>query len=144
MTAKAKKGDTVMIHYDLKDENGSVIETTKNKLPVKFCLGRDRVIPALEKGIKGMQPGESKTIDVRPEDGFGTVQKDLIFTVKKNLLPKDVQQAIDRSVDSKKDAEINTRLKVTEKENGSIKFDANHHLTGKRLELFVQVLDVRG
>ena len=103
MTAKAKKGDTLMIHYVLKDEDGSVLETTKNKLPVKFILGRGRVIPALEKGVEGMQPGESKTISVHPEEGFGKIQKDLIFTVKKNVLPQGVQRAIDRSVHLKKD-----------------------------------------
>ncbi len=42
--AKAKKGDTVKVHYTGKFDNGEVFDSSLGRVPLKFILGTDQVI----------------------------------------------------------------------------------------------------
>jgi len=57
-----KEGDTVIISYIGRLEDGTVFDSTENRNPLEFTLGEGELIPGLEQGILGMMPGESKTI----------------------------------------------------------------------------------
>lgn len=84
---EAKNGDTVAVDYVGKFEDGTVfdssIESEAKKAP-NFSAGRTYqplvttleegggTIPGFWKGIVGMKVGETKTVKISPEDGYGT------------------------------------------------------------------------
>ena len=70
----AKHGDKVKVHYTLKDANGEVVESSTNTIPIEFTIGEGKVIPGFEKNIIGMDPEETKTIKVLPEEAYGLPQ----------------------------------------------------------------------
>ena len=70
--------DTVSIHYRAALENGEVIEESDKDKPVTLDIGRGRLFPAVEACLFGMEPGETRVINVQPEDAYGHHVEDLV------------------------------------------------------------------
>lgn len=69
---EAKVGDTVMVHYTGKLEDGTVFDSSVSRgTPFSFTLGENKVIRGWEEGILGMKEGEKKTLTIPPELGYG-------------------------------------------------------------------------
>jgi FKBP-type peptidyl-prolyl cis-trans isomerase len=67
----AQSGDTVSVDYTLKLADGTVYDTSVGKSPFQFTLGKNQVIVGFEKAVLGMKAGESKTVTIPPEEGYG-------------------------------------------------------------------------
>ena len=72
----AKTGDTVLMNYTGRLENGTVFDSNvdpkfQHVQPFTFTLGAGQVIAGWDKGIVGMKVGEKKTLTIPPEDGYG-------------------------------------------------------------------------
>ena len=71
---EAKVGDTVLVHYIGKLEDGTVFDSSVERgVPFSFTLGENRVIAGWEQGILGMKVGEKKTLNIPPELGYGAM-----------------------------------------------------------------------
>ncbi len=71
---EAKVGDTVLVHYTGKLEDGTVFDSSVERgVPFSFTLGENRVIAGWEQGILGMKVGEKKTLNIPPELGYGAM-----------------------------------------------------------------------
>jgi ribose transport system permease protein len=46
--ATAKQGDTIKIHYTGKLENGTMFDTSAEREPLEFTLGKSKIIPGFE------------------------------------------------------------------------------------------------
>lgn len=74
----AKLGDVVHIHIvgwvEADNQRGREFFNSRQRgaPPQAFVLGTDRVMPAWNEGIKGMQAGGSRMLRVPPVLGFGT------------------------------------------------------------------------
>jgi len=78
----AQFGDWVVVDYTLKLEDGSIVETTYGKSPMRFqLLTNAGLIDGFVEGVIGMKEGEMKTIVVPPEKGYGTNDPSKIVTV---------------------------------------------------------------
>ena len=89
-----KKGDFVKINYVGRLESGEIFDLTdielakKEKLfnekvkygPGPVILGEGFVVKGLEKALESMNSGDKKTLEVRPEEGFGERNPELITT----------------------------------------------------------------
>ena len=69
-------GSTVVVHLSgWVDENGQrgreIYRTRKENEPVSFVVGTERVIPAWNEGVVGMQAGGTRMLLVPPQLGFG-------------------------------------------------------------------------
>jgi len=80
---QVSKDKVVTFHYVIKDkETGEVIEDSKEHgEPAKVLFGRNILLEGLEKGMMGMEEGERRTIEVKPEEGYGEVDPELIQKV---------------------------------------------------------------
>ncbi|MCA9543795.1 MAG: FKBP-type peptidyl-prolyl cis-trans isomerase [Myxococcales bacterium] len=63
---KIGNGQVVTIEYTLKDSDGSVLETSKDKGAITFVLGSERMLPGLAKAMEGMAVGETRTGTIPP------------------------------------------------------------------------------
>jgi len=98
----ASRGDTVLVNYLGRFEDGTVFDTNieesakasgtyssaREYSPMEFALGSNAVIPGFEDAIIGMKPGEKKTVRISPEDAYGYPQNSMMqnVTVPKYLL----------------------------------------------------------
>jgi FKBP-type peptidyl-prolyl cis-trans isomerase 2 len=90
LAAKIEGGKNVKFDYTL-TVNEQVIETTEGGEPLAYVHGSATIIAGLEKELEGMEPGESKTITIAPEDAYGPVMQEAIKSVPKANFPPDFQ-----------------------------------------------------
>jgi FKBP-type peptidyl-prolyl cis-trans isomerase 2 len=144
-----KKGDFVKISFTGRFEDGSVFDTTDEKVakeskaydekvqykPILIVVGRQQAIRGLDESIEGMDAGQSKEVTISPEKGFGERNPDLIVVVpiarfeKENINPVpgmlvtiDEKDGMVRSVGG-----------------GRVIVDFNHPLSGKTLKYSVKI-----
>jgi hypothetical protein len=53
----------------------------------EFVQGRHEIFPAVEREVVGMKPGEEKTVELSPREGFGPHDDSKKLTIPKTLLP---------------------------------------------------------
>ncbi|MGB0990282.1 MAG: FKBP-type peptidyl-prolyl cis-trans isomerase, partial [Halarcobacter sp.] len=64
------KNSVVSMSYEVR-LNDEVIDSNKDNEPIKFIHGTGEIIAGLEKGIVGMEAGETKDIKVAAIDAYG-------------------------------------------------------------------------
>jgi FKBP-type peptidyl-prolyl cis-trans isomerase 2 len=68
----------IKIHYNAK-VGDRVIDSSRDKKPLKFKVGEEYVLKGLDEAVLGLENGEKKTVIVPPEKGYGK-RKDNFFT----------------------------------------------------------------
>ncbi len=69
---EAKKGDTVVVHYTGRLQNGTIFDSSlKRKQPFPVKLGAHQVIAGWEEGLVGVLKGEKLTLTIPPEKAYG-------------------------------------------------------------------------
>lgn len=140
--AGAKLGDTVKINFTGKLQDGTVIETSKDRDPLEFKIGEGNVISGLEQGVIGMAAGDQKTIAVSPEDGFGQPQEDLVVELKKSEFPEDVEFAVDAYLNIESSDGKAFQARVVEIKAETVTLDANHPLAGVPINYEVELIEI--
>jgi peptidylprolyl isomerase len=140
--ALAKEGDMVKVHYTVKLGDGTIIGSTTNHEPLQFTIGEGQILPGFEQAVVGMNPGESKTIEVPADQSFGPHLDEMVVVIDRARLPGDFNPKIGEQVQFRQeDGQIATVL-VTDVSGSSITIDANHPLSGKDLTFDIQFLEV--
>ena len=73
---KAQLGDTAVIHFvGWVDENGQrgkeIYNSRKEREPVSFVIGTDKVMQGWNEGVIGMHAGGTRMLRIPPELGYG-------------------------------------------------------------------------
>lgn len=138
----AKSGDKVKIHYTGKLMDGRVFDSSKERQPLEFTLGNGDVIAGFDKGIAGMAIGESKRIEILPEDAYGERRAELVINIKKNEFPDDITPSVGLQLEIKSmDGEV-TGVVITEVGDDIVTLDANHPLAGQTLLFDVELVGI--
>jgi len=138
---QAKEGDMVKVHYTVKLGDGTVIGSTTNHEPLQFTIGEGQILPGFEQAVVGMNPGESKTIEVPADQAFGPHLDELVVVIDRVQLPEDFNPKIGEQVQFRQeDGQIATVL-VTDVSESSITIDANHPLADKDLTFDIQFIE---
>jgi peptidylprolyl isomerase len=127
---QAKCGDRVRVYYTGKLENGAVFGTSREDDPFEFTIGKGEVIPGFEKGVIGMQVGETKTVTVQPEEAYGSRNEELLVNVKKSVLPENITPAIGEQLQIPQKDGNPIRVIISDMNQDTVTLDANHPLAG--------------
>jgi FKBP-type peptidyl-prolyl cis-trans isomerase SlyD len=141
---QVSKDKVVTFHYVIKDkETGEVIEDSKEHgEPAKVLFGRNLLIEGLEKGMMGMEEGERRTIEVKPEEGYGEVDPELIQKVPREYFG-DIKLERGMTLRAQTPDGQVIDLRVVDFDDQNVIVDLNHPLAGKTLIFEVEVLKVR-
>jgi len=84
--SQAKKGNTVKVNYTGKFEDGIVFDTTSlTGEAMEFTIGANHVVPGFEKAVKGMKPGEKKTVHLKAKEAYGEYLAEKVFSNNENV-----------------------------------------------------------
>jgi FKBP-type peptidyl-prolyl cis-trans isomerase 2 len=139
---EAKNGDTVKVHFTGMLEGGSVFARSKEGQPIEFCIGKKSVPRGLEEAVIGMKPGDTKTITIPPEEGYGPRHAQLITSVDRSLLPKNVTPAIGKKLRMKIQGRDDVAVTIADVKANTVTVDANHPLAGRTLTFSVLRVDI--
>jgi FKBP-type peptidyl-prolyl cis-trans isomerase len=82
----AKTGDTIMLNFICKIQDGTLFDSSVMSSPQIFKIGGGRLIPIIQKAVIGMREGEIKTFKCSANEAFGPYHalsgKSIIFDVQ--------------------------------------------------------------
>lgn len=141
---RAKNGDTVRVHYTGKLEDGSVFDTSARREPLQFTLGERSLIRGFEQAVVGMAVGESKTVEIAPDQAYGPRREDLVVEVERDVLPPDVEPAVGQRLEYSRPNGTPIPLTVTNVSESTVTLDSNHPLAGKGLTFDLELVEIIG
>jgi peptidylprolyl isomerase len=143
MTEQAKNGDHVRVHYTGKLEDGQVFDSSRDGDPLEFTVGAGEVIPGFDEGVRGMQVGESKTIEIEAEDAYGPRREALVTQVSREAaqFPVEPQVGMRFGLPLQDDSQL--EVVITEVTDTHVTIDGNHPLAGEKLIFDVELVEKR-
>jgi FKBP-type peptidyl-prolyl cis-trans isomerase 2 len=140
--AQAKAGDIVRVNYTGRLEDGTIIDSTVNREPVQFTIGAGEVITGIEQAVTGMEPGDCKSATIPPEQAFGPRRDELVTTLDRDVLPKEVKPVIGQQLAVQQRDGRHFKVTVTDVSERAVVVDANHALAGRHLVLDLELVEV--
>ena len=132
----------VSFHYTLRDESGSITESSDGSSPVVYLHGRNNIVPGLETQLAGKKSGDKFTAIVPPEQGYGLRNENAVQRVPvKHLATRGPFEPGQMVV-------VNTReggrqARVVKVGHFNVDLDLNHPLAGKTLTFEIEIVEVR-
>ncbi|MEM5948483.1 peptidylprolyl isomerase [Spirochaetia bacterium 38H-sp] len=139
-----KKGLLVQLSYTGMLTNSTQFAASPPDAPLIFIIGSGMIIKGLEEGIIGMHVGETRTIIVPPEKGYGLWDKNAV----QRFYYEDLGLSDSSTVEIGDIIGVDTQqgiipATVIEKNKDTIVVDLNHPLAGKTLIFKVTILAIR-
>lgn len=139
----AAKGDTVKVHYTGRLSDGTVFDTSDDKAPLSFIIGKNEVISGFEEAVVGMVTGEKKTVSITPDKAYGELRENLAETVERGTLPPELDLKVGGQLEvTRQDGSV-FPVMVTGLEGDAVTLDANHPLAGKELIFDIAMLEIK-
>ncbi|MBI9076212.1 MAG: FKBP-type peptidyl-prolyl cis-trans isomerase [Desulfatibacillum sp.] len=138
------KNTEITIQFTIEDQDGEILNDIYEHTPYRFIYGEapGRNYPGLEKGVAGLEPGDSKQFTVPASQAFGKRDKTLIQKVRSSELPKDggtVGNLVRKLSDNGTSSEPYTVIGLL---GDWVYLDQNHPWAGKDLHYTVRVISV--
>lgn len=76
----------VSIAYVLKEKSGRILEEIPPTHPFVYIHGYNNIIQGLEDALSGRKLGETFSVEITPEMGYGLYREDLVLNVPKQEL----------------------------------------------------------
>jgi len=136
------KNAVATIEYELTDDDGQVIDSSKGGAPLAYIHGVGNLIPGLEAELEGKTSGDSLKVRIAPEQGYGERNDQLVQPVPRTQFPPeaDVKPGMQFQAQSEAGMQVVT---VVEVKDDTVTLDANHPLAGVALSFDVTVVEVR-
>ena len=140
-----KAGKWVAFEFKLSDEDGDVIQSSaEGELgPMEYVHGYSPLLPGLHAELEGMAHGDSKTIVVDPEGGYGEVDEDAIFAVPRSEMPDPEGVKYGDELEAEDEEGNVIGMHVVEVTDDAVVLDANHPLAGVTLTWEVKIAELR-
>lgn len=139
---KIEKNKVITIDYTLKDDEGTILDTSDGREPLSFIQGLGNIIPGLEKAFEGKNIGDSFSVSIAPDDAYGPYNEQMIFSVPADKFQNKDELKVGMQVQAQTEHGPQI-LSVIGIEGDEIKLDGNHPLAGMTLNFDIIINDVR-
>lgn len=134
--------DSVSVSYTAKIDSGEIIESVPENKPIILSIGSGRILKAVEASMLGMEPGDTRTVRIEPEDAFGMYHKTLVHEIPVSTFGGKInpKPGMILSLSIEKDGrEQQVPATVLMVSNEKITVDYNHPLAGKAITYTVKL-----
>jgi FKBP-type peptidyl-prolyl cis-trans isomerase SlyD len=130
------------IHYTLTDPSGSVLDSSSGGEPLAYLHGAGNIIPGLEQALEGKQAGDTLSVTVEPEQGYGVRDEALVQQVPRRAFQgvRDIKPGMRFHANT---GHGDAQVIVTSIQGDMVTIDGNHALAGVTLTFAVEVTKVR-
>lgn len=133
-------GQKVLIRYRGMLDDGSVFDGDRGE-PVELVVGSQKMLPAFEKAVSEMEPGERRTVRIPSEQAYGAYDENLIVPVAAKRVRGAEKLGIGAALSIAGPAGP-IRAKVWGFEGDSVLIDCNHELAGRDLTYDVELVRI--
>lgn len=143
MPEQVKNGDTVRVHYKGRLESGDVFDSSEGGEPLEFQVGTGQVIAGFDAGVRGMNVGESRTVEIEAEDAYGPRVEQLINRIAREGMNLEEPPEAGMSLMMQLPDGNQIPLTITEVSDTHVTVDANHPLAGERLIFDIELVEIK-
>lgn len=132
----------VLMHYSITLTDNSIIESSFDDEPVEITMGEGDVTDGMELAIFGLKEGDTQTLILTPEQGFGLRDEDNIHDMPLSDFPSDLQPeaGLSYSFESPDGGEIPGTVVSIKGDTAEVDF--NHPLAGHEIIFTVEIMGV--
>lgn len=136
-------GSTVRMHYALRLENGTAVESSYGAEPLEFVMGDGTLITGLERALYGLRPGAQQTLRISPKEGYGERDDERVHQLPRAHFDAEmpVEPGTIISFELPSGEEVPGMIVGADSE--SVQVDFNHPLAGHEIIFEVDVLTVQ-
>jgi FKBP-type peptidyl-prolyl cis-trans isomerase SlyD len=137
-----EKNRVVTFNYTLRDEQGTVIDSSGGRGPLSYLHGKGNIIPGLEQALAGKAAGDKLDVTVAPEQGYGVRDERLVQIVAKAKFGEvaGLSPGMQVRATGPQGPRIVTVVTV---DRDFVTVDGNHPLAGRTLHFSLEVAEVR-
>ena len=136
-------GKTCRTHYRGTFNDGTQFDSSYDRgEPLEFVCGAGQMIPGFDKAVADMEVGQAVDVHLMPEEAYGMPDPAAVFTVEIAQLPGSEELEAGQQVYLSNQFGQPFPVKVVEKDEKMITFDANHEMAGKELNFRIELVEV--
>lgn len=139
---KAKDGDNVRVHYTGTLDDGTVFDSSLNREPIQFTLGKGQLIKGFEDAVTGMSVGETKTVRIPSNEAYGPHRNELILKFNKTDFPSNIEPDEGLVLDLRSPDGKSLLAQIIEISEDNVTLDGNHPLAGKDITFKIDLVEV--
>lgn len=140
MPEQAKNGDMVSVHYTGRLEGGEVFDSSAGGDPFEFEVGAGEVIVGFDEGVRGMQVGDQRTIEIEIDNAYGQREEALVQQVAREGLRLETEPSVGMNVILQLPDGNEIPVAITEVTDEHVTLDANHPLAGHKLIFDIELI----
>ncbi|MDQ6997300.1 MAG: peptidylprolyl isomerase [Mariprofundus sp.] len=137
-----EKNKVVSIHYTLKNDAGTVIDSSEGAEPLVYLHGSQNIIPGLEKALEGKVADDALQVSINPTEAYGEYNKALTQVVPSSMFQgvEKIEVGMEFQAQTEQGVEV---IRIAAVDGDDVTIDGNHPLAGERLHFDVSVAEVR-
>jgi FKBP-type peptidyl-prolyl cis-trans isomerase 2 len=140
MTEPAKNGDRVRVHYTGRLAGGEEFDSSRGGEPLEFTVGAGEVIPGFDEAVRGLRVGESRSVEIVPEDAYGPRREGLIAEIERERAQFPVEPQVGMNLMLPLADGNQLEVVVTDVNETHVTIDGNHPLAGETLFFDVELV----
>ncbi|MDG6897609.1 peptidylprolyl isomerase [Actinobacillus delphinicola] len=140
---KVTKDKVVSIAYQLRNQDGVLIDEAPTNQPLTYLQGHNNLIIGLENALEGKDVGEKFEVRVKPEEGYGEYSDMMVQRVPKAAFEGAVEELKPGMRFIAETDRGPLPVVITAVEGDEVVVDGNHMLAGQELLFNVEVVEVR-
>ncbi len=142
MAERIQANKVVTLSYTLRDDDGEVIDESREGSPLLYLHGAQNIVPGLEEQLEGKEAGESLKATVPPEKGYGP-RLGQSQEVPRSLFPEGAELTAGMQVVAHDDSGRQIPFFIIGFTDETVTIDPNHPLAGETLHFEVTVESLR-
>jgi FKBP-type peptidyl-prolyl cis-trans isomerase 2 len=139
---QATNGNKVRVHYTGRLDDGTVFDSSRGGEPLEFTIGEHHMIPGFEQGVIGMEPGQTKTVLIPPEQAYGPHNPEKVIEVARSQLPTGMPLEIGMRLQGSPPGRRPVEFTVVGVTESVVTLDGNHPMAGKNLTFDIQLQEI--
>lgn len=134
-------GKQISLEFTLSLDDKTQVQSNIGQEPMVYVHGTQQIIPGLEKQLTGLKVGDTKHVEIAPEDGYGPRDPKRTQEVEKDKIPEEARKVGSKLTGQGPQGQP-MYAEVKEVKDKTLVLDLNHPLAGKKLIFDVKVLKV--
>ena len=137
-------GKTCRTHYRGTFNDGTQFDSSYDRgEPLEFICGAGQMIRGFDAAVADMEVGQVVDVHLMPEEAYGMPDPNAVFTLEIAQLPGSEDLQAGQRVYLSNQYGQPFPVTVTEKDETTITFDANHEMAGKELNFHIELVEVK-
>lgn len=140
---KIRCSTVVTLAYDITTQRGEIVESSDLTGPVTIMQGQGSVVPGLDAHLEGMEVGDTKSVQLPPEEAFGRSEDAPIKEIPKDEFPAAHNLKAGERFEADLPGGGTVRLEIVELMEEHVSTKILHPLADETINLDFRIIEVR-